>query len=407
MTIRPLQGVKVLDLSRVISGPWAAQILADMGADVIKVERPVVGDESRYQGSSLRDANGDEQHGLAATFLAMNRGKRSVTVDLANPEGQALVRRLAGWADVLVENFKPGDLKRYGLDYASLSPEHPRLVYCSISGFGQTGPRSHLPGYDLLFQGFSGLMSVIGVPDGEPGAGPQRVGYPLIDMTTSLFAVIGMLGALRHRDQVSGRGQHIDLSLLDAQTAAMTHTSVNWRVSGVLPKRSGLVSRITVPYQPFPCADGDLIVAVGNDLQFGKLAVALGHPEWATDPRFAKSAARTVNREALAALIEARMRTRTIAEWTAVLNDAGVPCGPIYDLAQMADDPQVRHNGLLREMDHPAGRVPVVGSPLRFSDSPVTYDRPPPLLGQHTDEVLRELGFDDAGIAALRAAKAI
>ena len=394
--------IRVLDLSRILSGPWATQLLADFGADVLKVERPGAGDDLREQGARLLDRDGRETS-ERAMFLATNRGKRSLAIDIAHPEGQALVRALAAQCDVVVENFKTGDLARYGLDYAALSALNPRLVYCSITGFGQSGPYAQLPGYDLIFQAMSGVMSLTGAPDGEPGAGPQRAGFPVADLTTGLYATSGILAALHHRDTVSGRGQHIDLALLDAQVAVLGGMAEGYLIRGQLPQKVGLGSQMTAPYGHFRCADGDILIAVGNDKQFAALCQVLGRSEWLAEPRFATTPQRVAHRDELAGLINAVLATRPVAEWMPALRAAVVPAGPIHDFRQVFDDPQIRHRGVVKTLPHPlSGTVPVVGNPLHFSENPVAYDRPPPLLGQHTAEVLRErLGLDDAALARL------
>jgi crotonobetainyl-CoA:carnitine CoA-transferase CaiB-like acyl-CoA transferase len=399
-----LSNIRVLDLSRVLSGPWATQMLADFGADVIKVERPGIGDDVRQQGSRLKDREGidtDER----STFLALNRGKRSVTIDMATAGGQSLIRRLAATSDVVVENFKSGDLARYGLDHASLARVNPKLVYCSITGFGQSGPYSHLPGYDLIFQSMSGVMSLTGVPDGQPGAGPQRAGYPVSDTTAGFYATIGILAALHHRDTVSGVGQYIDLSLLDAQVAAVSSMAMSYLVAGVLPQRSGIRSQLTCPYQDFECADGLVMIAVGNDKQFEQLCKVLDRTDLPADPRFATTPQRVAHREILVPQIADILRGQTIAHWMPLLREANVPAGPINDFRQVFDDPQIQHREVVREIPHPlSGSLSVVANPLKFSSTPIEYKRPPPLLGEHTSEVLRELlALDEAAIAQLAA----
>ncbi|MBO9513136.1 MAG: CoA transferase [Variovorax sp.] len=403
-----LNGVRVLDLSRVFSGPWAAQMLADFGADVIKVERPGRGDDVRHQGLRVRNSAGQETR-ETSSFIAMNRGKRSVTVDIAQAAGQELVREIARDSDIVIENFKAGDLVRYGLDYASLREVNPRLVYCSISGFGQSGPYSHLPGYDPLFQSMSGLMSITGHADGEPGGGPMRVGYSVGDITAGFYAVSAILAALRHRDMVSGEGQHIDLALLDAQVAAISHVGMMYLVSGQQPPRLGNVSPITCPWQSFDCADGQIVIAVGNDTQFAALCRELGHPEWASDERFATNPARAKNRLVLIPLLAAQLLQRGVHEWYDILEGAGVPAGPINGFAEVFADPQVVHRQMRFELSHAAaGKVPQVANPVKFSATPVQYHRAPPLLGEHTAEVLSErLGLDEQRIAHLRAEKVI
>jgi len=397
-----LRNIRVLDLSRILSGPWAGQQLGDLGADVVKVERPGTGDDVRAQGAPLPDAAG-QPTSERSTYLSVNRAKRSVCIDIACPEGQDLVRRLAAQSDVLLENFKTGDLARHGLDAATLCALNPRLVYCSITGFGQTGPYAPLPGYDLLFQAMGGVMSLTGVPEGEPGAGPQRAGYPVSDLTAGFCATIGVLAALHHRDTVSGRGQHIDLSLLDAQVAAVSPMAMGYLVSGQLPVRSGISSQLTAPYGNFSGADGQLLIAVASDKQFAALCQVVGQPGLPDDARFGSTSARANHRVALAALLNGVLRTRPVAHWMPLLRAAGVPAGPIHDMQQVFDDPQIRHRQLVKTMPHPlAGTLPVVGNPLNFSANPITYDRPPPLLGQHTREVLQQLlGLDDAAIDGL------
>lgn len=397
-----LSNIRVLDLSRVLSGPWATQILGDFGADVIKVERPGTGDDLREQGARLKDLAGNETN-ERSTFLATNRAKRSITIDMTKPAGQELIRRLAAKADVLVENFKSGDLKRYGLDHESLRAINPRLVYCSITGFGQSGPYSQMPGYDLIFQAMGGVMALTGVPDGQPGAGPQRAGYPVSDLTSGFYATIGILAALHHRDTVSGTGQYIDLSLLDAQVAATSSMAMSYLVAGQLPTRVGLGSQLTAPYGDFDCADGKIMIAVGNDKQFVQLCKVLGRPELPQDERFATTPQRVAHKQVLLPIVAGILKQHTIAHWIPLLREAVVPSAPIYDFKQVYDDPQIKHRGLVKTVPHPlSGTLSVVGNPLNFSDTPLQYHRPPPLLGQHTSEVLRELlGLDDAEIARL------
>jgi crotonobetainyl-CoA:carnitine CoA-transferase CaiB-like acyl-CoA transferase len=397
-----LSNIRVLDLSRVLSGPWATQILGDFGADVIKVERPGTGDDLREQGARLRDMAGNETN-ERSTFLATNRAKRSITIDMAKPAGQELIRGLAANADVLVENFKSGDLRRYGLDYETLSAINPRLVYCSITGFGQSGPYSQMPGYDLIFQAMGGVMSLTGVPDGQPGAGPQRAGYPVSDLTSGFYAAIGILAALHHRDTVSGKGQYIDLSLLDAQVAATSSMAMSYLVAGQLPVRVGLGSQLTAPYGDFDCADGKIMIAVGNDKQFVQLCKVLGRPELPADERFATTPQRVANKHVLLPIVADILKHETIAYWIPLLREAVVPSAPIYDFKQVFDDPQIKHRNLVKTIPHPlSGTMSVVGNPLNFSETPLEYGRPPPLLGEHTAQVLREvLGMDDAQIARL------
>lgn len=403
MTPGALAGLRVLDLSRVLAGPWAGQQLADLGADVVKVERPGQGDDTRAWGPPwLADAQGQPTT-EAAYYLSANRNKRSITVDLSQPEGQRLVRELAGQADVVIENFKVGGLQQYGLDHASLRALHPRLIYCSITGFGQTGPYASRAGYDFLIQGMGGLMSLTGRPDGEPGEGPMKVGVALTDVMTGLYATVAILAALAHRAN-TGEGQHIDLALLDVQVASLANQASNYLVGGSVPQRMGNAHLNVVPYQEFPTLDGYMIIAVGNDGQFAQACATLGHPEWAEDARFATNPLRVQHRAVLIDLLRHATVTRTTAEWVAAMHTAGVPCGPINTLDTVFADPQVQARGLRIEMPHPlAGEVPLVANPMRLSGSPVTYRRAPPTLGQHTDEVLAQwLQLDDAAVTALR-----
>ena len=403
-----LTGIRVLDLSRVFSGPWATQMLADFGADVIKVERPGLGDDVRYQGPRARDAQGQETR-ETSSFLSMNRGKRSITVDLTQPAGQALIRQLAQDSDVVIENFKAGHLRRFGLDYESLQSLNPRLVYCSISGFGQSGPYAHLPGYDPLFQSMSGLMSVTGQADGAPGGGPVRVGYSVSDITAGFYAANAIQAALLHRERISGQGQYIDLALLDAQVAAMSHVAMMYLLTGQQPQRLGNVSPITCPWQSFRCLDGEVVIAVGNDPQFVAFCQVLGLPHLSSDPRFLPNPLRVKHREVLIPLLAQRMAERSMQAWYDDCEQAGVPCGPINDFEHVFADPQIQHRQLRMQLPHPTiGELPQVANPIHFSATPVRYDRAPPLLGQHTEEVLRErLGLDEARIAELRREKVI
>lgn len=385
-----LDGVKVLDLSRVLAGPWAGQLLADLGADVVKVERPGQGDDTRAWGPPwLKDEQGRDTAD-AAYYVSANRNKRSITIDIATPEGQALVRRLAGQADVVLENFKVGGLAAYGLDAASLLALNPRLVYCSITGFGQTGPYAHRAGYDFLIQGMGGLMSVTGRADHEEGAGPQKVGVALTDVMTGLYATVGVLAALRHRD-LTGHGQHIDLALLDVQIACLANQTANYLIGGSVPRRMGNAHPNIVPYQDFPTADGDMILAIGNDGQFARFCAAAGHPEWASDERFATNAQRVAHRAELIPLLRQTTVMRTTREWIVLLESQAVPCGPINRLDDVFADPQVLARGLRVDLPHPvAGTVPTVANPIRMSETPVNYRRSPPVLGQHTEEVLAQ-----------------
>ncbi len=397
-----LCNIRVLDLSRILSGPWATQLLGDLGADVIKVERPGAGDDVREQGARLNDTAG-QPTSERSTFLSANRAKRSVGIDIATPEGQDLVRRLVLQSDVLLENFKSGDLARYGLDHATLCALNPRLVYCSITGFGQTGPYAQMPGYDLIFQAMGGVMSLTGVPDGQPGAGPQRAGYPVSDLTAGFYATVGILAALHHRDTVSGTGQHIDLSLLDAQVAAVSPMAMGYLVAGQLPVRSGLSSQLTAPYGDFDCADGKILIAVANNKQFAALCQVIARPELASDARFDSTPQRVANRAELQQVLAPVLAGQPLAHWMPLLRAAVVPSGPIHDFRQVFDDPQIRHRQLVKTMPHPlSGTLPVVGNPLNFSANPIRYDKPPPLLGQHTREVLKDLlGLADGTIDGL------
>ncbi|HEY0847797.1 MAG TPA: CaiB/BaiF CoA-transferase family protein [Noviherbaspirillum sp.] len=403
-----LSHIRVLDLSRVLAGPWTGQLLADLGAEVIKVERPGSGDDTRAWGPPfLRDEEGRDTS-EAAYYLAANRNKKSVTVDIGSAAGQEIIRALAKTSDVVLENFKAGGLRQYGLDYDSLRAENPRLVYCSITGFGQTGPYANRPGYDFLIQGLGGLMSITGRRDGEPGAGPQKVGVALTDILTGLYATVGVLSALAHRDR-TGVGQYIDLALLDVQIACLANQNMNFLTTGVAPKRMGNAHPNIVPYQDFPTADGDMILAVGNDSQFASLCKVLGHPEWASDDRFATNSARVKHREVLIPLMRQATVFRTTGEWIAALEAANVPCGPINDLKAMYEDAQVKARGLRMEMPHPlAGTVPTIANPIRLSATPVEYRLAPPLLGQHTREVLQQaLGLSEEKIRALAAGRII
>ena len=384
-----LQGLKVLDLSRVLAGPWAGQLLGDLGADVVKVERPGAGDDTRTWGPPWVAAP-DSDERQAAYFQCANRNKRSVAIDLATPEGQAQVRALAARADVVLENFKVGGLEAYGLDYASLQAVNPRLVYCSITGFGQTGPYAPRAGYDFLIQGMGGLMSLTGRSDGEEGAGPQKVGVAVVDIMTGLYATIAVLAALSHRER-SGEGQHIDLALLDVQVATLANQAANYLSSGVAPRRLGNAHPNIVPYQDFPTADGDMILAIGNDGQFARFCGIAGHAEWAVDERFSTNPARVANRAVLIPLLRQATVLRTTAEWIAALEAQAVPCGPINRLDQVFADPQVQARQMKITLPHPTfGEVPLVANPIRLSASPVAYRTAPPSLGEHTAQVLAD-----------------
>ncbi|HMR69440.1 MAG TPA: CaiB/BaiF CoA-transferase family protein [Rubrivivax sp.] len=409
-----LAGVRVLDLSRVLAGPWCTQTLADLGADVIKVERPPArggghpgGDDTRGWGPPfLKDRDGRDT-AEATYYLGTNRNKRSITVDLAHPDGQTLIRRLAPDCDVVVENFKVGDMARYGLDAASLRAIQPRLVYCSITGFGQTGPYRDRAGYDYAIQGLGGLMSVTGERDDMPGGGPQKVGVAVADLFTGMYATVAILAALRHRD-ATGQGQAIDMALLDCQVAMLANLGASYLVTRQPPRRLGNAHQNIVPYQVFEAADGHMILAVGNDGQFAKFCAVAGRPDLAADARFATNAGRVRHREQLVPIVAGLMRTRIRADWLAALEAAKVPCGPINDLAEVFADPQVRDRGMTTTMPHPlAGVVELVASPIKLAAPPPSMRRAPPLLGQQTDEVLAEFGLGADEIAALRAAGAI
>jgi len=385
-----LSGIRVVDLSRVLAGPWAGQLLGDLGADVVKVERPTSGDDTRAWGPPWRAGNEPGERPDAAYFTCANRNKRSVVLDLADDQGQAAVRALVAKADVLIENFKVGGLSQYGLDYDSLREINPRLIYCSITGFGQTGPYAHRPGYDFLVQGMGGLMSVTGRPDEEPGGGPMKVGVALVDVMTGLYATTAILAALQHRN-TTGQGQHIDIALLDVQVAALANQAANYLVGGVVPGRMGNSHPNIVPYQDFPTADGYMILTIGNDLQFSRFCRVAGHPEWANDERFSTNAARVKNRDELVGLMNQATTKMTTSEWIAELELVGVPCGPINNVSQAFDDPQVRARELQVDMADAQGKVTrVVGNPIRLSASPVSYRYAPPALGVDTDAVLQE-----------------
>ena len=398
----PLSHLTILDLSRVLAGPWCTQLLADLGATVIKIERPGNGDDTRAWGPPfLKDASGGDTS-EAAYYLACNRGKLSVAVDFTKPEGQRIVRDLALQADVLVENFKVGGLAKYGLDYASVAALNPRLVYASITGFGQDGPYADRAGYDFIIQGMSGFMSVTGERDDLPGGGPQKAGVAITDLMTGMYAAVGILAALQHRER-TGAGQHIDLALLDSAVAMMAVMGMNHLVSGTPPDRAGNAHQNIVPYQVFACTDGHLILAVGNDSQFAKFCAVAGHPEWARDARFARNVERVRNRDALVPLVAAAIATRPQREWLAALEEVGVPCGPINKLDAVFADPQLLARGMKLDLPHPlAGSVPQVNVPVKMSGTPLAPERPPPLLAQHTLQVLRErLALDDAAVARL------
>lgn len=395
----PLAGIRVLDLTRVLAGPWCTQNLADLGADVIKIEKPGAGDDTRAWGPPyLKDEAGNDTRD-AAYYLCANRNKRSAAIDIATPDGARIVREIAMASDVLVENFKVGGLAKYGLDYESLKAINPRLIYCSITGFGQTGPYATRPGYDFMIQGLGGLMSITGERDGLPGGGPQKAGVAVVDIVTGMYASVGILAALQER-HASGLGQHLDIALLDSVVAMLANQNMNFLTTGDAPGRAGNAHQNIVPYQVFAASDGHLIVAVGNDTQFRAYCVALDAMHLATDPLFQTNRLRTMNRDALVPQLEEIMRTKPRDAWLQRLEAVGVPCGPINTIAQVFADPQVQARQLQLHLPHAvAGTAPSVASPLRFSDTPVQYRAAPPVLGQHTEDVLKEvLGWsaDDA-----------
>ncbi len=413
----PLAGIRVLDLSRVLAGPWCTQTLADLGAEVIKIERPPRegqggGDDTRRWGPPFLKDDAGHDTSEAAYYLSTNRNKRSVTVDIATPGGQALIRRMAGLSDVFVENYKVGDMARYGLDFTSLGALNPRLVYCSITGFGQTGPYRERAGYDYAIQGMGGLMSVTGpsraeIADDQSGGGPQKVGVAVADLFTGMYAATAILAALRHRD-LTGAGQAIDMALLDTQVAMLANLGANYLTTGMAPQRVGNAHQNIVPYQVFEVADGHLILAVGNDGQFARFCEVAGRSELARDARFARNADRVLHRNTLVPLLVPVLKARKRADWLGALEAAKVPCGPINDLAEAFTDPHVRSRGMTVRIPHPlAGSVELVANPMKFSATPVQYRRPPPLLGEHTDEVLSEFGLARDELAELRRTGAI
>ena len=392
--MKPLAGIKVLDLSRVLAGPWCTQLLADLGAEVVKIERPGSGDDTRHWGPPW---HGEGDARVAAYFLSCNRGKKSAAIDFAREEGAALVRNLAQDADVVVENFKVGGLAKFGLDAKSLRAANPRLVYASITGFGQDGPYADRAGYDFIIQGMGGMMSITGLPDGEPGGGPMRVGVAVVDLFTGLYTAVAILAALYRREK-SGEGAHIDMALFDTQLAMLANQASNALISGEDPPRQGNTHPNIVPYQPFEAADQPIIIAVGNERQFARLAAICGHPEWANDERFASNGARVANRSEMVRLVSEAIRQKPAAESLEQLQAAGIPAGPINRISQAIGDVQAQHRQMVRTI---AG-VPLVGSPVRLDGNRADSDLPPPALGQHTTEILEELGLEPHEAARLK-----
>ena len=397
----PLSHIRVLDLSRVLAGPWCTQILADLGAEVIKVERPGRGDDTRAWGPPFVKRASGEETSDAAYFMSANRGKKSIAVDITSAEGQDIIRKLAERADIVLENYKVGGLAKYGLDYASLSRDHPKLIYCSITGFGQTGPYKDRAGYDFITQGMSGMMSITGVPDGMPGAGPQKAGVAISDLTTGLYAAIAILSALAARER-TGRGDYIDMSLLDCSVAVLSYQAMNYLMSGKAPTRMGNAHPNLTPYEVFATSDGHIIIAVGNDQQFQRLCRILGLDEMAEDPRFATNRARLASRAEMLGALTARLAARTSAEWIAALEKAGVPCGPINTIDQVFSDPQVQYRGLRVDLPHAeAERVPAVRSPFVFQHQDLALTAAAPTLGQHTRTILTDIGYSNEAIEDL------
>ena len=404
----PLSHIRVLDLSRVLAGPWAGQNLADLGAEVIKVERPGKGDDSRAFGPPwFKDPEGKDTS-EAAYYMAANRGKKSITVNLSNQAGQDLVREMAKHCDVLIENYKVGDLARYGLGYEDIKKVNPKIIYCSVTGFGQTGPYAERPGYDFMVQGMSGIMSVTGEPDSVPGGGPMRVGIPIIDILTGMYSSVAICAALAHRAE-TGFGQHLDLALLDTSMAFLSIQGMTYLTTGEPPGRIGNTHPTIVPYQVFPTSDGNVILACGNDNLFAKFCAAAGCPEFSSDERFNKNALRVQNRKVLEPLLKAVFAKRTTKEWVAVLEEAGVPNGPINNIAQAFAEEQTIARGTRFELPHPkGGKVPLIASPMKFSATPLEHKVPPPTLGQHSEEILGGmLGYGPEKIAELKAAGAL
>ncbi len=401
----PLAGLRVLDMSRILAGPWCGQVLADLGAEVIKVERPGKGDDTRGWGPPfLKDRDGNDTS-ESAYFLCANRAKQSITLDIAKPAGQAIAREIAQHVDIVLENYKVGDLKRYGLDYATLSALNPRIVYCSITGFGQDGPLKDRAGYDFMVQGMGGLMSITGERDDLPGGGPQKAGVAIADLMTGMYSTVAILAAIEERHR-SGRGQYIDMALLDTQVAWLANQNSNYLIGGAAPQRMGNAHPNVVPYQTFATKDGSVILAIGNDSQFKRFCDAAGIAETGADARYASNALRIANRAACIAAIAPAMEKKTTAEWIAALEPLGVPCGPVHGLDEVFANPQIKHRNMQVNVPHPlTGTVPLVANPIKYSRTPLDYQTPPPLLGEHTTQVLRDLlGKSDADIAALQTA---
>jgi formyl-CoA transferase len=392
--LKPLDGIKILDLSRVLAGPWCTQLLADLGAEVIKIERPGSGDDTRHWGPPW---HGEGEKRVAAYFLSANRGKKSAAIDFSRPEGAALVRDLAANADVVVENFKVGGLTKFGLDADTLRKANPRLIYASITGFGQDGPYADRAGYDYIIQGMGGLMSITGLPDGEPGGGPMRVGVAVVDLFTGLYTSVAIVAALYRREK-TGEGAYIDMALFDTQLAMLANQASNALVSGKDPPRQGNTHPNIVPYQPFDAADQPIIIAVGNDRQFAKLAAICGCPEWSSDERFASNGARVAHREEMVRLVSSRVRQKPAAYWLKELEKAGIPAGPINTITQALSDVQAQHRGVVRTLSG----IPLVGAPVRLDGARTDSDLPPPALGEHTQEILASLGIGAAELQRLK-----
>lgn len=390
----PLSHVRVLDLSRILAAPWAGQLLADLGADVIKVERPGAGDDTRTWGPPFLQNSEGHGRGDAGYFLAVNRGKRSITADLSTPEGQEIVRELAKRSDILLENYKVGNLARYGLSYDDLKKINPRLIYCSVTGFGQDGPKCEAPAYDFMMQAMGGLMSVTGERDELPGGGPQKVGVPIVDIMAGMYAAVAVLAALARRDQC-GEGDYVDIGMLDVTVSCLLNQAMNFLLSGKAPKRNGNRHPNIQPQDVYATKDGHMVLAVGNDGQFAKFCAVIGRPELGIDERFKDNAGRVRNLPELSALICNALLARETSSWVGLLEVAGVPCGPINTIPEVFKDPQVVHRQMLIHLPHPtAGSVPSIASPMRFREAPICYEKAPPLVGEHTDEILRELGLD-------------